>query len=110
MAKAVVEFGGIQFVVEEGEEYQVPLLNSDKGQEFYVEQVLALKDEQGIWIGTPFLEGIRVKCQHLGTVKGKKLQSIRFKPYTGLKKIRGHRQAFSRVKVLAVERRNSDGT
>jgi len=109
MAKAVVEIAGIQFVVEEGEEYQVPLLDSEEGEEFYVNQVLALKDEQGIWIGNPFLQGIRVKCQHLDTVRGKKLQAIRFKPYTGLKKIRGHRQGFSRIKVLAVERRNSDG-
>ncbi|MFN4181923.1 MAG: 50S ribosomal protein L21 [bacterium] len=101
--KAIVEIGGVQYLVKDGEELVVEKLSIPVGEEFFINEVLMVLDGSRHLIGLPYVEGFRARCIHQEIIKGKKVKAIRFKPYTGLKKIRGHRQNYSFIRVLAVE-------
>ena len=108
--KAIVEIGGSQYLVSEGEELVVEKLSIPVGEEFIVKEVLMVLDGSRHLIGLPYVEGFQVRCIHQEITKGKKVKAIRFKPYTGLKKIRGHRQSYSLIRVLALEEVPKDGS
>ncbi|MHA2609299.1 MAG: 50S ribosomal protein L21 [bacterium JZ-2024 1] len=101
--RAIVEIGGEQYLVGEGEEVVVEKLSIPVGEEFIVNEVLMVLDGSRHLIGFPYVEGFQARCVHQQITQGKKVKAIRFKPYTGLKKIRGHRQSYSIIRVLALE-------
>lgn len=101
--RLIIQSSGNQHMVQEGEVLLLEHQPRKPGEEFYIEEVLALVDGERVRVGRPTLEGVRVKCEALGEAKGKKVRAQRFKPYTGLRKVRGHRQKYTRVRVVAVE-------
>lgn len=101
--RLIVQSNGNQHILQEGDVVLMEHQARQPGEEFYLDQVLVLVNGETVRIGQPTVEGVRVKCQALGDVKGKKVLAQRFKPYTGLRKVRGHRQKYTRVKIVAVE-------
>ena len=72
-------------------------------QKIRFEQVLLVAHEGETKLGKPVLNGASVEAEVLGHVQGDKLVLFRFRRRKGVRRKRGHRQDFTRVKVTKIE-------
>ena len=100
---AIISDRGRQVTVREGEVLQCDL-NSDwkPDQTITFDRVLLVGGEGQATVGTPVVKGARVTGVVLGEVKGEKLVVFRFKRRKGVRRKRGHRQTFSRVRITSI--------
>ncbi|RME04529.1 MAG: 50S ribosomal protein L21 [Planctomycetota bacterium] len=101
---AIVEDRGKQYKLKEGMVFHVDLLPLTEGQEVEMEKVLLLSSNQGTEVGTPYLKNVKVACQVQGHKKGKKVTVYKYKRRKGYHKKQGHRQRFTTLKVLAIQK------
>ena len=99
---AIIETGGKQYRVQEGDVIDVDLLDDKKKVKF--EQVLLVQDESTTKIGNPTVEKCLVSGEIIAAeVKGPKIIAYKYKKRkrsTRTKK--GHRQKYSRVKITKI--------
>ena len=94
---AVLETGGKQYQVQVGDQVKVEKLTSEVG----ATVVLALGGET-FKAGTPYVEGASVKATVLEQGKGKKILIGKFRPKSGYRRTRGHRQPYTLLKIEAI--------
>ncbi len=100
---AVVEIGGHQYRVAEGDLIYVDRQKEEAGDRFSIDQVLMLNDGEGaINIGGPVVEGASVKATLVDHVKADKVIVFRKKRRKGYKKKNGHRQPMSQIKIESI--------
>ena len=101
---AIFEDGGRQFKVEEGQEVVLDFREDwEENTEVTFEKVLLLSTENGTKIGQPTVEGAKVTAMVVGDVKGKKLVIRWFRRRKNSKKKVGHRQIYTKVKIMKIE-------
>ena len=93
---AVIETGGKQYKVENGDIVFVEKLSAadDSTVDF---KVVAVGGEDGLKIGTPYVDGASVTGKVLKTGKGKKITVMTYKPKKGEKRKMGHRQPYTKA-------------
>jgi len=96
---AILETGGKQFKVQEGEVFKVEKLHAAEGETVEITKVLALVKEDGILVGKPYLEDAKVLLKVVEHGKGDKILVFKYKPKKNFRKIRGHRQPYTKVMV-----------
>lgn len=101
MKKAVIETGGHQYLVTEGETLEVELLNdADKTATF---EALLVIDGDKTSVGTPIVKAAKVTADIVeADIKGDKVTAIRYKPKKRVHKIRGHRQRHAVIKITKI--------
>lgn len=100
MKKAVISTGGKQYIVAEGETLEVERLADDKKASF---EALLVIDGEKTAVGTPLVEGVSVSADVLEQeVKADKVTAIRYKAKKRVRKVRGHRQRLSRIKITKI--------
>ena len=99
---AVIETGGKQYKVESGNVVYVEKLTAAEN-DTVTFQVIAVGDENGIKVGTPYVEGASVTARVLKNGKGKKITVFTYKPKKGSKRKMGHRQPYTKVQIEAVK-------
>mgnify|MGYP001302750814 CR=1 FL=1 len=99
---AVIKTGGKQYRVSEGDVLRVEKLNADEGASLDLDQVLMVADGDDVKIGAPVLEGGKVSATVLRHGKSKKVTAIKFKRRQNYKRIFGHRQQFSEIKITGI--------
>jgi len=98
-AFAVIETGGKQYIVTEGETLKVELLGDHKeGDTITFDTVLMTDDGSSAKIGTPYT-GSKVTATYLGEKKGPKLSIIRYKAKSNRDRKLGHRQTYAEIKI-----------
>ena len=98
--KAVISTGGKQYLVTEGQELEVELLEPVKKTVF---EALMVIDGEKTSIGKPTVGGVQVKADVIEQiVKQDKVTAIRFKAKKRVNKRRGHRQKLTRIKVTSI--------
>ncbi|HED38591.1 MAG TPA: 50S ribosomal protein L21 [Ignavibacteria bacterium] len=100
---AVVDILGQQFKVAENETHYVPKLNENK-ETITFDKVLLHSDENGIKIGNPYVEGVKVEAKILGDVKDEKIVVFKKKRRTGYEKKNGHRQQLTKIEITKISR------
>jgi large subunit ribosomal protein L21 len=103
MKYAIVEDGGKQFKAIEGQTIDVDLYSSEVGEEVDLEQVLLVADGDTVAVGTPFVEGAKVRATVVAQVKGPKLIVFRYKAKERIRTKTGHRQHYTRLRIDAIE-------
>ena len=98
---AVIETGGKQYKVENGDIVFVEML-SDADDSTVDFKVVAVGGEDGLKIGTPYVDGASVTGKVLKTGKGKKITVMTYKPKKGEKRKMGHRQPYTKVQIEAI--------
>ena len=99
--RAVILTGGLQYLVAEGEELEVNLL--DPGQKTAAFEALMVLDGDKFSVGTPTVAGAKVSAEILEqSVKGNKVVAIRYKAKKRVRKVRGHRQRHARIKITKI--------
>ena len=101
MKKAVIQTGGKQYIVTEGETLEVELLDSeDKKVSF---ETLLVIDGASVKVGAPLVDKIMVQAEVVeADIQNDKVTSIRYKAKKRVHKLRGHRQHKTVVKVVSI--------
>ncbi len=95
---AIVESGGFQFSVREGEKVRIPKLEVQPKEKITLDKVLFVGGEKTL-IGTPYIDDAKVVAQVLGSGKSEKITVVKFKRRVKYRRKKGHRQAFTEVKI-----------
>lgn len=99
---AIIETGGKQYRVKEGDIIDIDLLGDEKKVKF--EQVLLVQDENTTKIGNPTVEKVMVSGEVLDEIKGPKVISYKYtKRHRSSRIKKGHRQKYSRVKITKIK-------
>ena len=98
---AVIETGGKQYKVQNGDVIYVEKLAQEENSEVKF-QVVALGGENGLKIGTPYVEGASVTGKVLKNGKGKKITVFTYRPKKGSKRKMGHRHPYTKVEISAI--------
>ncbi len=101
---AVIKTGGKQYKVSEGEKLLIEKLDQPIGAEFDFEEILLVGDGGvvGAKIGTPLVEGAKVRARVLDHAKGDKKIVFKYTRKTRYKKKKGHRQPYTKVEILKI--------
>jgi large subunit ribosomal protein L21 len=100
---AIVEDGGQQYHVEEGQELDLDFRDLPPGDELRLDRVLAVRDDAGLKLGRPLLEGAAVTAEVIGPVQGPKLVVQKMRRRKNYRRKTGHRQMFTRVKISKIQ-------
>jgi large subunit ribosomal protein L21 len=96
---AVIETGGKQYKVQEGDVVFVEKLTAEDGTTVTFDKVLALSKEDSMSFGNPAIENASVDAKILGHGKGKKIIVFKYKPKKGYRRKQGHRQPYTKVQI-----------
>ncbi len=100
MKKAVIQTGGKQYIVSEGQELEVELLPAGKNATF--DALMTIEGEK-VSIGQPLVSGVKVTADITEqVVKAEKVTAIRYKAKKRVRKTRGHRQRHTRIKITKI--------
>ena len=98
----IVDIQGQQFKVQQDQKLFVHRINADQGAEVEFEKVMLVDNEGAITVGSPVIEGAKVVVEILSHVKGDKFLIFKKKRRKGYRKLNGHRQQFSQVRVKEI--------
>lgn len=98
---AVIESGGKQHRVEEGEVLRLEKLEASTGDSINFDKVLMIGEGADVKIGKPYVEG-NVTAEVLTHGRGDKVTIVKFKRRKHHLKRQGHRQWYTEVKITAI--------
>ena len=102
---AVIETGGKQYLIKTGDTLKIEKVDVEAGKEVVFDKVLLLAKEDGtdVKIGTPYLEGVSIAATVEEQGRSKKLRVVKFKRKVRYKRVIGHRQHFTKIKVKEIK-------
>ena len=103
MNYAVIKSGGKQHKVEEGEVISIEKLNAEEGDKVEFEEVLAIKSEGKLQVGSPAIEGAKVTGTVLSQEKDKKVVIMKMRRRQDYRSKQGHRQKLTKVKIDSIK-------
>ena len=102
MKHAVIETGGKQYRVAEGDIVFMEKIDSEEGTAVTFGNVLAVIDGDTAVFGTPTVKNATVSAEVVKTGKSKKIRVFKKNPKKGYQKTMGHRQPYTKVKINAI--------
>ena len=96
---ALIEIKGRQFKAEKGALLKIDRIDQVKGETVDFDQVLLLKDEKKVTVGTPYVEGAAVKTTVEDHGRENKIIVSKFKRRKNYRRKQGHRQQFTLIRV-----------
>ena len=90
---AIIETGGKQYRVQEGDVVFIEKLNVEAEEKINFEKVIAVGKEDGLVVGSPYVAGATVAAKVVKNGKGKKITVLTYKPKKDAKRKMGHRTA-----------------
>ena len=100
---AIIETGGKQYKVQEGDIIFIEKLPSEAGENVKFDKVLAVSSDDGIVTGNPIVEGASVKATIVKNGKSKKILVFKYKPKKGYRRRKGHRQPYTKVQIESIK-------
>lgn len=99
---AIIKLAGKQYRVQEGDEFIVDRLDLEEGGKMDCSEVVLLKDGDKVTVGDPLVKKATVKLEAVSHQKGKKLRVSKFKAKSRYRRVYGHRQHQTVVKVSSI--------
>jgi len=100
---AIIQDGGCQYKVEEGQQLDIDFRDLPSGSEVKFDQVLAYRDDEGLKVGQPILDSVSVTAEVLAISQGPKLVVQKIRRRKNSRSKTGHRQLFTRVQISKIE-------
>lgn len=100
---AVIETGGKQYRVQEGDTIFVEKLGIDDGEAVTFDKIVALGKDDGFVAGTPYVDGAKVSAKVVKNGKSKKITVYKYKAKKNERCKIGHRQPYSKVQIEKIE-------
>ena len=99
---AIIETGGKQIRVQQGDSIFVEKLEAKEGELVTFDQVLLVGGEK-IKVGSPYVKGASVTATVEKQAKARKVVIFKMKPKTTYRKKQGHRQPYTKVKIEEIK-------
>ncbi len=99
---AVVESGGKQHRVIEGETLKVEKLELATGETLTIDQVLMVGEGESVKIGAPYVDGSTVTAEIISHGRHKKVTIVKFRRRKHHRKQMGHRQWYTELKITGI--------
>lgn len=100
---AIIEDGGRQYKVEEGQEFDIDYREVSGGDTIVFDRLLAYRNGDEFKLGQPLLPAGKVMVEVVGVNQGPKLVIQKFRRRKNYRRRTGHRQLYTRVKVSKIE-------
>jgi len=100
---AIVETGGKQYRVQEGETLRVEKLGVGEGESVVFDKVLAIGKEGKVTVGAPYIEGAKVNAKVAAQGKAPKILVFKYKAKSNYRRKTRHRQPFTAVTIESIE-------
>lgn len=100
---AIIETGGKQYRVSEGDVLTIEKLDSNEGETVEFNRVLTVVKESELILGKPVVADAKVTAKVLEHGKGKKILVFKYKAKSNYRKRQGHRQPFTKVVIEKIE-------
>lgn len=97
--EAIIETGGKQYKVKEGEVIRVEKLSAEKGGQATFDKVLAVLSPDKNVFGTPLVSGATVTATVVTQGRGRKIVVFKYKSKKNYRRRTGHRQSYTQVKI-----------
>jgi len=99
---AVIETGGKQYRVTEGQSIKVEKLDAEAGASIDLDKVLMVANGDDIKVGAPYLQGGKVTATVKSHGRGKKIRIIKFRRRKHYQKEQGHRQHYTELQITGI--------
>ncbi len=99
---AVIRTGGKQYKVHEEQILKVEKLEGTEGSQIEFDDILMYSDGETITLGNPKVENASVKAHILDQGRGKKQLVFKYKRRKGYRKLNGHRQHYTEIKIESI--------
>ena len=100
---AIIETGGKQYKVSEGDVLMVEKLDTAEGEAVGFDRVLTVVKDGEVVVGKPLVAGAKVTAQVVEHGKGKKILVFKYKAKSNYRKRQGHRQPFTKIRIEKIE-------
>ena len=100
---AVIQTGGKQYRVAEGETLRVEKLALSPGEKVSFSPLLFADDGGNVQVGRPNVAGIQVEAEVLEQGRGKKIIIFKYKRRKSYRRKQGHRQPFTALKIVSIK-------
>lgn len=99
---AVIDTGGKQYVVREGQTLKIEKLEVNAGEKMVFDKVLLLVKGDSVSVGTPYITGAKVEANIIEQGRHKKILVVKYKQKSRYFKRNGHRQPFTEVAITSI--------
>jgi len=99
---AVIETGGKQYRVTEGQSIKVELIDAEAGSSIDLDKVLLVANGDDIKVGAPYVKGGKVTATVKSHGRGKKIHIIKFRRRKHFQKEQGHRQHYTELQITGI--------
>lgn len=99
---AVIETGGKQYRVAEGDVIRVEKLLAGEGEAVTFDRVLMVGDGADVKVGAPVVDGSKVVADVESHGRGDKVTIIKFRRRQKYRRKQGHRQSFTQVRIKEI--------
>ena len=99
---AIIETGGKQYKVSEGDVVFVEKLDVEAGSTVTIDKVLVVEKDGDLKVGAPFVEGATVEAEAIKNGKEKKIIVYKYKAKKGYHKKQGHRQPYTKLEITKI--------
>jgi large subunit ribosomal protein L21 len=99
---AVIQTGGKQYRVAEGDTLRVEKILADEGATVELDKVLMVADGDAVRVGAPYLDGGKVTATVKSHGRAKKVTIIKFRRRKHHMKHQGHRQWFTELTITGI--------
>ncbi len=100
---AVIETGGKQYRVEEGDTIFVEKMEANEGETISFDKVVAVSVDGELKVGAPLVEGATVSATVIRKAKGKKIMVFKYKAKKNERRRKGHRQPYTKVQIVSIQ-------
>ena len=99
---AVIQTGGKQYRVAEGDTLRVEKLAVEAGADIELDKVLMVADGDQVKVGTPYLADGKVAAKVIAHGRGEKVRIVKFRRRKHHLKRAGHRQSYTELTVTGI--------
>jgi large subunit ribosomal protein L21 len=99
---AVIQTGGKQYRVSQGDKVKVEKLNAAEGDSVELDRVLMVADGENIKIGSPYVAGGKVMATVRSHGRGEKVLIVKFRRRKHHMKRQGHRQYYTELEITGI--------
>lgn len=100
---AIVETGGKQYKVQEGDSLNVELLRAEIGDVIELDKVLMISDGSAVKVGAPYVADAKVQAKVQDHGKARKIIVYKYKAKKNYRRKQGHRQPFTKIVIEKIE-------
>ena len=103
MKFAIIETGGKQYKVKDGDIIKIDKIDSSKGKKVFFDKILLLaENDEEVRVGQPYLKEVKVEAEVLEQGRGKKITVIKYKPKTRYRRKRGFHPLHTKIKIIKI--------